>query len=86
METRCVADVEGAWVDPNFGSSLIERCRQYWTVPISHLPDIALATYLEQRIAVALILPEAKKRVDSGSFDESEFFDGQLAEAVRKVS
>jgi hypothetical protein len=83
MKSKSVADVEGAWVDPDFDSGLIQRCRQYWNVPVTELPNEMLATYLCQRIALKLIVPEARKRVESGSDDGSELYQGELAEALR---
>ncbi|MEX0612556.1 MAG: hypothetical protein WD738_15305 [Pirellulales bacterium] len=80
---RTVEDVEGPWRDPNFESSLIHRCRQYWSVPVDQLPNDALATYLRQRIAPAIIVPEAKKRVESGFDDGSEMYEGELANALQ---
>jgi hypothetical protein len=84
MDAKCVADVEGPWRDPDppFESSLIDRCRQYWTTPIAELPDEALATFLGQRIALALMIPEARDRVVGGRFDGTEWYDGHLAESL----
>jgi transposase len=82
---RSVEDVAGPWVEPTFESGLIQRCRRYWAVPVEELPNEALATYLRQGIALGLIAPEAKKRVQSGFKDGSEMYDGELAEALRKA-
>jgi hypothetical protein len=85
MELRSVSDIVGPWVETDRDSGLIERCRAYWSTPISELPDIALATFLEQRIAIGPVMAEARRRVDAGIGDGSEFFDGQLAEAVDRA-
>jgi hypothetical protein len=85
MNQRCVADVEGRWIDPDFDSGLIQRCRRYWNVPVAELPNEALATYLRQRIALSIIIPEAEKRIASGFDDDSELYDGELADALRSV-
>ena len=82
MNSRCVADIEGPWVDPNFDSGLIARCREYWTVPVSELPNGILATYLRQRIALPLIIPEADNRIAGQVDDDSEMFVGELHEAL----
>jgi hypothetical protein len=83
MKPRSVADVAGPWVDPDFHSGLIERCKRYWSVPVTELPNGMLATYLRQRIALQIIIPEAHKRLEAGIDDDSELYDGELAEALR---
>ena len=85
METRSVADIVGPWVDPEFESGLIERCRRHWTSPIGTLPNGMLATFLRQRIALSAIIPEARRRVDGAIDDESEIFEGELAEALGRA-
>jgi hypothetical protein len=83
MKPKSVADVEGAWVDSDFDSGLTERCKRYWSIPVTELSNEMLATYLRQRIAVHLIMPEARKRLDAGIDDGSEMYQGELAEALR---
>jgi hypothetical protein len=78
-ETRSVADIEGPWVDPNFESGLIARCRQYWTTPVSQMPNQVLATFIRQEFGLAIVIPEAQRRVDAGFDDNSELFNGELA-------
>jgi hypothetical protein len=70
MKPRSVADVEGPWVDPGFGSGLIERCKRYWSVPASELPNAVLAMFLRQRFALQIIIPEARKRLEAGIDDD----------------
>ena len=82
-DSRCVADVEGPWVDPNFDSGLIQRCRDYWSVPVAELPNEIVATYLRQRIALQILVPEARRRIEAGYDDDSEMYDGELPEALR---
>lgn len=41
-----------------------------------------VATFLNQRIAVPQVLAEALRRLISEPRDDTEYFDGQLAEAV----
>lgn len=84
MKHLCVSDVEGAWVDANWESSLISRCKECWDTPITELPDVMIATYLRQGIAVQLLVEEARRRIESGSRDDSELFEGQLAEALER--
>jgi hypothetical protein len=85
MKLSCVADIEGSWVDPHFDSGLIERCKRYWSVPVTELPNEMPATYLRQRIALQLIIPEARKRLEAGVDDDSELYDGELAQAFEKA-
>ena len=82
METRSVADVEGPWVESNFNSSLIERCRLNWTVPVGAISNYVLATFVRQRVALALVLPEAERRIATGVTDDTELYDEELANAV----
>jgi len=85
MTSLCVADVEGPWVDPDFASGLIARCREYWSVPVSDLPNGILATYLRQRIALSLTIPEARKRLAAQVDDDSEMYDGELRQALEET-
>jgi hypothetical protein len=85
MEIRCVADVEGPWVDPEFESSLIERCRRNWSVPVGEISNYALATFIRQRIALKLVVPEAKRRLVIGYIDGTELYDEELATAVSEA-
>ncbi len=79
---RTVADIEGPWEDSDFDSGLIERCKRAWAKPITKLNNQELATLLRQNIAVADLLPIARKRVRDQIDDDTEFFDGELREAV----
>lgn len=85
MTTRCAGDIEGPWVAPSWDSGLIERCRKYWYVPVNELPDVMVATYLNQDIARPLMIEEARKRMAGGKRDGSELYDGQLKESVERV-
>jgi hypothetical protein len=81
-EMRSIADVEGPWVDPEFESGLIARCRQNWTIPVSQLSNQVLATFIRQEIGLPIVIPEAQRRVDAGFYDDSELYDGELAAAL----
>ncbi len=85
MAAQSVADIEGAWVDPQWTSGVIERCRQSWTTPINEVPDIALITYLHQQFAPELVIAEARSRVAAGHFDDTELYGGQMAEALESA-
>jgi hypothetical protein len=83
MDTpRTVEDIEGAWVDSGWASGLIERCRENWAVPVMQLSNQMLATFIRQKIALSLVVPEAKRRIAEKIDDGSEFFDGELAKAI----
>lgn len=85
MKPRSVADIEGQWADPDFESGLVQHCRRYWSVPVPELPNGMLAMFLRQRIALQIIIPEVRKRLEAGIDDESELYDGELANALREA-
>jgi hypothetical protein len=86
QQRATVADVEGPWVDPNFESGLIERCKRGWNTPIGELTNELLATYLRQKIALRLVVPEARERIAQGSIDGTELYDEVLANALRSAA
>jgi hypothetical protein len=86
MESRSIADLEGPWVDPDFESGLIERCRRNWNTPVSELSNQVLATFLRQRFGLEIVIPEARRRVASGYDDDSELYDGELEAALRDAA
>jgi hypothetical protein len=80
-----VADIKGPWVEnAAVCSGLIERCKHYWNTPISELPNLMIATYINQNIATEEMRVEGRRRLNKGQCDHSELYDGQLAEAVAK--
>ncbi len=86
METKSVADIEGAWAEPEFESSLIQRCRNNWSVPVSNLSNYVLATFVRQRRGLKLVVPEAKRRIELGYMDGSELYDEELSNAIAELS
>ncbi len=76
------ADIEGRWVEPDFESGLIVRCREAWHKPLMELTNNELATFLRQQIAVEHVLPLAIQRVKDNFVDDTELFDGELATAI----
>lgn len=78
MEVRCVAEFSGPWVEPDFNSSLIDRCRANWSVPVGQVSNYVLATFIRQRIALGLVMPEARRRLETGYVDDSELYDEEL--------
>ena len=85
MTSLSVADFQGPWIDPNFESSLIARCRENWSVPIFEVTNCVLATFIRQRIALGLVVPEAKRRIAAGYFDDTELYDEELLVAVSEA-
>ena len=86
MEHRSVADIEGPWKEPEFNSSLIQRCRENWAVPIRQVTNLVLATFIRERIGLPIVVPEAKRRVEARYDDDSEMYDGQLASTLADLS
>lgn len=82
MENRCVADLEGPWIEPELNSSLIARCRSNWSIPVSEISNYVLATFIRQRKALPLALPEAKRRLAAEFVDGTELYDDELLVAV----
>ena len=82
MQNRSVADLEGPWVEPELNSSLISRCRSNWSIPVSEISNYVLATFIRQRKALLLVLPEAKRRLAAEFVDGTELYDEELHVAV----
>ena len=78
-----VADVEGQWVDSSFESGLIERCKRGWNIPVGELSNELLATYLRQKVALSLVVPEAQKRIAESFADGSELYVEELVNALK---
>jgi hypothetical protein len=81
-----VAELLGPWVEPDWDSGLIARCREAWNKPLRELSREELASMLRQRFAVERLLPVAKKRLEDGKDDDTEMFDGELQEAIAYAS
>ena len=84
-ESKSLADLLGPWVDPNWDSGLVHRCREAWTKPLAALSRAELATLLRQRFAVNHLLPFAKDRMQRAD-DGTELYDGELQEAIDYAS
>jgi len=85
MQTRSVADIEGPWVEPSLNSGLIKRCRANWSVPVTEVSNHVLATFIRQRFALSLVMPEAKRRLAESFDDDTELYEGELATAVAEA-
>lgn len=64
---------------------MIEQCRENWTTPVGRISNYVLATFIRQRKAVQLVIPEAKRRIELNYVDETELYDEELAVAVAMV-
>lgn len=85
QNSKCIADIEGPWVDTEFVTNLIKRCRDAWNIPINDLSNEMLCTFLRQDIATDAILAEATRRLNSKIDDDSEMYDGELAAIVHAL-
>jgi hypothetical protein len=81
-----VADIVGPWVDSDWDSGLIDRCKKAWNKPLRDLSREELATLLRQRIAVEHVVPVAKQRVRDGIDDDTEMYEGELEAAIEYAS
>ena len=87
MKSRSAADVDGPWIDtPGLETGLVLRCKKHWSVPIDELSNAMLATFLRQRIALAITIPEAQQRLDAGIVDGTELYDDELTLAFNGVT
>ena len=81
---QSLEQIEGVWGKPEFESGLVLRCHAARKKPIDKLSDLELATLLNQDIGVKHILPEAIRRLAKDQPDDTEYFTGQLKEAVER--
>jgi hypothetical protein len=84
-DNTSVADLLGPWVETDWESGLVLRCRAAWNKPLQELTNEELATFLDQCIATDRVLPIAKIRVESNAEDDSEIYEGQLREAIERA-
>ncbi|MCE6976547.1 hypothetical protein EI534_03710 [Pseudomonas frederiksbergensis] len=82
--TLAVSDILGPW-SGDAPTGLIQRCREAWDTPLESLNDLMVATFLNQNIATKHLLIEAKRRIKDQERDETEYFDGQLLEAIERL-
>jgi hypothetical protein len=82
--TLAVSDILGPW-SGDAPTGLIQRCREAWDTPLESLNDLMVATFLNQNIATKHLLIEAKRRMKDQERDETEYFDGQLLEAIERL-
>jgi hypothetical protein len=85
-EPNTVADVLGPWIDQEFNSGLTERLRRGWNIPVAELPNNLLATYLRQKFALSIVVPEARKRIAKKFVDGTELYPEELANALEHAT
>jgi hypothetical protein len=85
MELRCIADIVGPWIEPDFESSLIIRCRDNWLTPLGEMSNYTLATFIRQQLAWEITVPEARRRIAVGFLDDTELYDDELFIAVSEA-
>ncbi|WP_444901367.1 hypothetical protein ACJJIG_17625 [Microbulbifer sp. SSSA007] len=85
MNVKSVADIEGSWVEPELNSGLIQRCRDNWSKPVSQVSNHVLATFIRQKFALAIVLPEAEDRLRRGYVDGTELYDEELEVAINEL-
>ncbi|AQT97173.1 hypothetical protein [Pseudomonas azotoformans] len=66
-------------------TGLMQRCREAWDTALTNLDDLMVATFLRQNIAVTHMLIEAQRRIEVQERDGTEYFEGQLLEAIERV-
>ena len=82
--TLAVSDISGPW-SSDTPTGLTQRCMEAWDTPLQSLSDLMVATFLSQNIATEPLLIEAKRRMKDQERDETEYFDGQLLEAIERL-
>jgi len=85
MEKRTIADIVGPWIEPDFNSSLTERCRNNRPVPVGTISNSVMATFIRQRIALSIVIPEAQGRIVAGFEDGTEILDDELLIAISEI-
>lgn len=86
MKNKSVADIEGPWAELKLNSGLIQRCKNNWFVPISQVNNHVLATFIRQKFALSITIPEAKSRLERGYIDDSELYDEELEVAMNQAT
>lgn len=81
---QSLEQLEGVWPEAESPTGLILRCHTARKKPIDQLSDLELATLLNQEIGVKHIMAEAVRRVAQNRPDDTEYFDGQLKQAVAR--
>lgn len=84
MKSKSVSTIVGPW-QGDASTGLMQRCRDSWEMSLSELSDLMVATFLNQQIAVVEMLEEAESRLKRTKRDDTEYFEGQLLEALTRA-
>lgn len=84
MKSKSVSTIVGPW-QGDVSTGLMQRCRDSWEMSLGELSDLMVATFLNQQIAVVEMLKEAEFRLKRTERDDTEYFDGQLLEALAEA-
>ena len=84
MKSKSVSSIVGPW-QGNELTGLMQHCRDSWEMSLSDLSDLMVATFLNQQIAVVEMLEEAESRLKRTERDDTEYFEGQLLEALTQA-
>lgn len=79
-----VSNLLGPW-SGDVCTGLMQRCREAWDTPLADLDDLMVVTFLSQNVAVPHVLIEATRRIEEQERDGTEYFEGQLLEAIERV-
>jgi hypothetical protein len=85
-DKKSAADLLGPWVDPNWESGLVLRCKAAWDKPLEELTNLELATFLDQTICPEHVLPIAQNRIERKIDDETEWYEGHLKASIEQVT
>jgi len=85
MQTS-VSKVEGSWDQSESQAGFIQQCKLFWESPINEVPTNVLAIFLRHSIALEIVIPEAQSRLANSFSDDTELYDGELAEALARAS
>lgn len=84
MKSKSVSTIVGPW-QGDASTGIMQRCRDNWEMSLSELSDLMVATFLNQQIAVVEMLEEAESRMKRAERDDTEYFEGQLLEALTEA-
>lgn len=85
LSSITVSSLVGPW-SGDTSTGLTARCKNAWDIPLQELSDLMVATFLNQGIAASQMTIEAQRRLQSQERDGTEYFDGQLLEALTNAA
>lgn len=79
-----VSNLLGPW-EGEAHTGLLQHCREPWDTPLESLNDLMVATFLNQNIAPKQLFIEAMRCMEEQECDGTEYFEGQLLDAMERV-